>query len=167
MFDPFPLRNSPWLVDLITPFAKKANLPTLPLHIHQIIFAAALYQFILTILSPVLSNFIFGEKYRKLSPRTRFNWDIHVVSLVQSILVCGIALYVACNDKERNLMDWKERVYGYTGALGLVQAFATGYFLWDLYICIRYYSIFGPGMLAHALSALNVYSFGFVRPNSP
>lgn len=59
-------------------------------------------------------------------------------------------------------MDYKERVWGYTGAIGLVQALATGYFTWDLYMCTRYVNIFGVGMLAHGLSALCVYSFGYV-----
>jgi TLC domain len=61
-------------------------------------------------------------------------------------------------------MEWQERVYGYTGGTALIQAFATGYFVWDLYICIRYFKLFGPGMLAHAISALNVYSGGYVSP---
>jgi hypothetical protein len=167
MFDPFPLRSPPWLRQLVTPLAEYTNLPALPLHIHEILFTALLYQVTLTTISPALSSFLFGQKYLKLSTRNRFNWDVHVVSLVQSILVCFIALYVAYNDKERNAMNWQERVYGYTGALGLVQGFACGYFIWDFYVCTRYFSMFGPGMLAHAVAALNVYIFGFVRPLCP
>jgi hypothetical protein len=162
MFDPFPFRSPLWLKQITTPIAEYTNSPTLPLHIHEVLFAAFLYQFTLITVSPALSSFFFGPKYLKLSYRTRFNWDVHVVSLFQSIVVCAIALHVAYNDKERNAMNWQERVYGYTGGLGLVQAFACGYFLWDLYICTRYISMFGVGMLAHAVSALNVYSFGFV-----
>lgn len=59
-------------------------------------------------------------------------------------------------------MDWRERVWGYTGGTGLIQAFATGYFTWDLYMCARYVNIFGVGMLAHGMSALCVYAFGYV-----
>jgi len=162
MLDPLPLRNPPWLQKLIAPLAEKLDAPTLPLHIHEVVFAFALYQFILVYLSPVLSNFLFPKQYNKLSVRSRFNWDVHVVSLFQAFFVCGLAFYVMANDEERNAMDVRERVYGYTGALGLVQAFGTGYFLWDLYICARYVTLFGPGMLAHAISALTVYSFGYV-----
>jgi TLC domain len=162
MLDPIPARNPPWLRALITPFADLTNLPTLKHHIHEVVFAAALYQFVLIIVSPVVSSFLFRQRYNNLSTRTRFNWDVHVVSLVQSILVCVVALYVNVYDQERSVMGWKERVYGYTGGLGAVQAMACGYFVWDLYICIRYIDLFGPGMLAHAIAALNVYSFGFV-----
>jgi hypothetical protein len=59
-------------------------------------------------------------------------------------------------------MDWRERVWGYTGAAGMIQGMATGYFLWDLCITGMHVGVFGWGMLAHALSALTVFSFGFV-----
>ena len=59
-------------------------------------------------------------------------------------------------------MEWEERVWGYTGGGGLIQAFATGYFVWDLAICARNVGIFGAGMLAHAVAALVVFALGFV-----
>ena len=59
-------------------------------------------------------------------------------------------------------MDWRERVWGYTGGGGLVIALATGYFAWDLLMSATHVGIFGWGLLAHALSALSVYSLGFV-----
>lgn len=162
MFDFFPLPSPQWIQKIAVPLSEKINAPTLPLHLHQIIYTAALYQFTLTVISPICSGYLFGDKYKKLAPRTKFNWDVHVVSLVQSLIVTTLALYVAFNDKERAAMSWQERVYGYTGACGLVQAFATGYFVWDLWICARYIHMFGIGMLAHAVSALNVYGFGYV-----
>ncbi|KAL8954217.1 MAG: hypothetical protein Q9193_007330, partial [Seirophora villosa] len=64
-------------------------------------------------------------------------------------------------DDERTHMDWKERVWGYTGGGGMIQAFATGYFLWDLQICLRYFGVFGIGLLMHAVAALVVFSLGF------
>ena len=59
-------------------------------------------------------------------------------------------------------MGWEERVWGYDGAGGMIQAFAAGYFLWDLMICIRWIGVFGWGLLAHAVAALVVFSLGFV-----
>jgi TLC domain len=162
MLDPLPLRSPPWLQRLSAPLSAYLEMPTLTPHIHQVIFAFGLYQFTFVYLSPVLSTLLFPHSYPKLSRRTRINWDVHVVSFVQSLLVCGLAGYVMVYDMERKAMGWRERVYGYTGALGLTQAFGCGYFLWDLYVCTRYLSMFGPGMLAHAVSALAVYSFGFV-----
>lgn len=60
-------------------------------------------------------------------------------------------------------MNYEEKVHGYTGAGGLIQAFAGGYFLWDLVVTLQNISAFGLGMLAHAISALFVFSLGFVR----
>jgi len=72
-------------------------------------------------------------------------------------------LWVIFTDQERKNMDWQQRVWGYTGAGGMIQGLATGYFLWDLMISIRHVDAFGIGMLAHAISALFVFCFGF-RP---
>jgi len=66
------------------------------------------------------------------------------------------------NDDERGGMDWKERVWGYTGAAGMIQGMAAAYFLWDLMVTVQNVKLFGWGMLAHAIAALIVFSFGFV-----
>jgi len=39
---------------------------------------------------------------------------------------------------------------------------AGGYFVWDIVVSVKYFRIFGPGILAHAVTALLVFSFGFV-----
>ena len=54
------------------------------------------------------------------------------------------------------------RVFGYTGIGGAVQAFALGYFAWDLAMSAAYFDVFGIGFLAHAASAVIVFSLGFV-----
>ena len=178
MRDPFPLPRSEWLTRFITPFSDRFALATLPLHIHEIVFFAVMYQLIQTFVSPWLSNALFPYHYNKLSRRSRINWDVHVVSLFQSVVVCLLALSVMRADDERAAMNkpppgtglldrfwgagYEERVWGYTGALGLVQAAGCGYFLWDLVISAVHVDMFGVGMLAHAISALTVFSFGFV-----
>ena len=64
-------------------------------------------------------------------------------------------------------MDWRGRVWGYTGAGGMIQGFAAGYFLWDLCVSVVNVSVFGWGLLAHAVAALVVFSLGFVSRLSP
>ena len=66
------------------------------------------------------------------------------------------------NDEERGGMGWEERVWGYTGADGMIQGFAAGYFLWDLWLCGMNVDIFGWGLLAHSIAALVVFLLGFV-----
>lgn len=84
--------------------------------------------------------------------------------MLQSLLINTAALWVMFTDQERKDMNNSsvERIYGYTGASGLIQALATGYFLWDFVVSARYLKIFGPGILAHAVTALCVFSLGFV-----
>ncbi|AEO65413.1 uncharacterized protein THITE_2112374 [Thermothielavioides terrestris NRRL 8126] len=163
MRDPFPFPPIPALSRAIAPLAERLSMPTLPYHIHEVAAAALLYTFIQTVVSPVLSNRLFPRFYPRHDRAKKANWDTHVVSLVQSLLINGIALWVMFFDDERNAMDYEQRVWGYTGACGLVQALAAGYFVWDLGITLLNLDIFGLGLLAHAVSALAVYTFGF-RP---
>ena len=162
MKDPFPLPAIPALARAVEPLAEWASLPTLPAHVHEVLFAFAFYTGINFIVSPWMSRKYFGAHYNAMSRVKKVNWDVHVVSLVQSTLINALALWVMAVDRERKAMDLEERIWGYTGASGLIQAFATGYFLWDLLITVMYLDVFGPGMLAHAVSAVLVYSLGFV-----
>ncbi|KAI8956979.1 DUF887-domain-containing protein [Daldinia sp. FL1419] len=163
MRDPFPIPPIPALSKAVQPWADHLGLPTLPLHIHEVLLMAAIYFFIGTVVSPIVSSRIFPTKYKALSRSKRLSWDVHVVSFVQSTTINILALWVMFTDEERKNMDTQERVWGYTGGAAMIQALAAGYFLYDLIITVAHLNIFGLGMLAHAISALAVYSFGF-RP---
>ncbi|KAL9128865.1 MAG: hypothetical protein Q9217_002554 [Psora testacea] len=162
MHDPVP--PSPIsLVRLTTPLARRLSLRTLPLHTHEVLPTFAFYNFLNLYLSPTVSSRLFPRTYPHLPERTQKNWDAHVVSLVQSTFINAAALWVIRKDKERWAMGPGERVWGYTGAMGMVQAFSTGYFLWDLTAASSRIDVHGPGALAHAAAALAVSMFGF-RP---
>lgn len=162
MRDPFPIAPIPALSKAVQPWADYFDLPTLPLHIHEVVIMAAIYYFIGSVVSPVLSRRFFPTQYAALTRGRKLNWDVHVVSLVQSTAINALALWVMFVDDERKNMDWQERIWGYTGGAAMIQALAAGYFLYDLIVTITNINIFGLGMLAHAVSALLVYSFGFV-----
>ncbi|KAI9696060.1 MAG: hypothetical protein M1836_005891 [Candelina mexicana] len=162
MLDPF-LSPPAFLPKLTQPLADLLALPTLPLHAHEILLAFTFYHIVNTRLSPLLSTYLFPSIYPKLNRRTKINWDVHVVSLVQSCLINTLALWVLWVDEERTEMNWRGRVWGYTGAGGMIQGFAAGYFLWDLMVSSMNVGVFGWGLLAHAVSALVVFSLGF-RP---
>ncbi|MCJ1384530.1 hypothetical protein MMC17_007647 [Xylographa soralifera] len=162
MLDPFPPPH-PTLSALTTPFAHIVQLTTLPLHIHQVLIAFTFYHLVNSYGSPYISTRLFPREYGSLSAKTRMNWDVHVVSFVQSCIINILALWVMWRDEERQNMDWRERVYGYTGGDGMIQGFAAGYFLWDVCVSVMHVDVFGLGMLAHAVSALVVFSLGF-RP---
>jgi hypothetical protein len=162
MHDPFPFPPWPWLSKVVQPFADYFSLTTLPLHVHEVLGSFLAYTFINIVVAPIISTWLFPLRYPRLSAERKINWDVHVVSLVQSTTINFLALWVMWADEERMNMTWQERVWGYTGAAGMIQGMATGYFLWDLMVTVQHVKVFGLGMLAHALSALLVFSFGFV-----
>jgi hypothetical protein len=162
MHDPFPLARPEFLVPYVEKISEVLALKTLPLHFHELIIAFGLYHATYKLLSPAVSSYLFPRIYPSFNARTKMNWDVHVVSFVQSTLICILALWVMWVDTERNGMNTTERTHGYTGASGLIQAFAGGYFLWDLMVTVQNVQIFGIGMLFHAICALCVFSFGFV-----
>lgn len=162
MHDPFPIGPIPLLSKAIQPFADYFSLPTLPLHIHEVLIAFLGYSFINVYLAPVVSKWLFPKQYPKLSAEKKMNWDVHCVSLCQSLLINTLALWVMYADEDRSSMDWQQRIWGYTGASGMIQGLAAGYFLWDLVVTVQHVRSFGFGMFMHALCALTVFSFGFV-----
>ncbi|KAI9899547.1 hypothetical protein N3K66_006008 [Trichothecium roseum] len=163
MKDPFFLPPVPWLTELVEPWAARLNLPTLPLHIHEVFYSALLYTVIFWPISPLVSNLLAGKHYTKLSRKKRLNWHAHVVSMVQSCLINSLAVWVIIVDDERRQMEWQERVWGYTGSCAMIQAMAAGYFVWDLFVTSFNLDVFGIGTLMHAIAALLVYALGF-RP---
>lgn len=161
MRDPIPAPHS--LVRLTNPLARTLSLRTLPLHAHEILPSFTLYTFLNSYILPHASRHLFPETYPGLRPRTKVNWNARAVSLLQSCCINAAALAVICLDKERWAMGARERVWGYTGASGMVQGFAAGYFLWDLLTSAGNLDVHGTGALMHAVSALAVSSLGF-RP---
>ncbi|KAF2034933.1 DUF887-domain-containing protein [Setomelanomma holmii] len=159
MRDPIPPPSL--LVQLSEPFSEKFGLSTLPYHVHEILLGFLGYHFILYVLSPAISQLVCPGTYRGFNKRTRLNWDIHWVSMIQALFINTAALWVIFRDEERHAMDWRGRLWGYTPASGMVQGFAAGYFLWDLQISTQYLSIAGPSALLHAIGALAVTCIGF------
>jgi len=158
-----PIAAPPYFVALTKPLANRLSLSTLPWHAHEILIGFVWYHFILYYLSPTLSRILVPKIYARFNRRTRLNWDIHWVSMVQAIFINSAALYVIFTDEKRKEMDWKGRLWGYTPASGMVQGFAAGYFLWDLQISSQHIAISGVSALLHAIGALAVTCVGFVR----
>ncbi|KAF8864660.1 DUF887-domain-containing protein [Acephala macrosclerotiorum] len=162
MQDPFFLPVSSF-GEAIKPLCDYLSLRSLPSHIHEILFAFGVYHLIFEYIAPPLSNFFLPTRYSKLTYESKLRWNMHCASMVQCCTICVMALWTIAMDDERRNMNLNERLWGYTGAAGLVQALATGYFLFDLVVMVRYLDVFGLGMLAHASSCLITYTLGF-RP---
>lgn len=87
-----------------------------------------------------------------------------MVSMYQALFVNTAALWVIFTDPQRVIQngDWRERLWGYNGAGGMVQGFAAGYFLWDVIVSAIHLDVMGASSLVHAVCALGVTCIGFV-----
>jgi hypothetical protein len=154
------------LENLVKPLALKLELNTLPQHIHHVLGAYFLYEFIFKVASPAISSALV-PKYKTFDTRTRVNWDIHVVSMVQCLIISTLAVNVILTDPTREKAAetdyWRDRLWGYSEATGTVQGFAAGYFLWDVVACTTNIDSQGIAGLLHGLAALTISGLGF-RP---
>ena len=160
MLDPFPVPAS--LRDAIHPFADLLHLNTLPLHIHEVLFSFAAYTLLNSFLAPYLSLHLLPTTYANFPLRTKLQWNMHLTSFVNSTFVSLAALYVLYVDQDRVSDTWEERMWGYTGLGGMVQAFGAGYFLWDVQLCSTNLGTLDVADLLHAVVALSIAILGFV-----
>lgn len=115
-----------------------------------------MYQFIFLV-SPFVSSMF--KSYNALGTRSKINWDIHVVSMIQCILISFLAFLALGNPEIKD-----DRVFGYSAFGADVSALACGYFVWDTYVSVKYVRLFGAGFALHGIASLAVFLFGFVSP---
>lgn len=147
-----------------TQFCLGHHLASLPLHAPQILVAFLTYETIFLILSPAVSHTLYPSLYNQLPKKTKINWNVRVVSFIQATFICSQAISVIVGDESRrsSTASYETRLWTYSSASGNVQAFAAGYFLWDVLVSVQYLKILGPTSLMHAVAALSVTTLGFV-----
>ncbi|KIW19175.1 hypothetical protein PV08_03468 [Exophiala spinifera] len=155
--DPMTLHGS------FTRFCLQYHLASLPLHVHQVLIAFLTYEVLFLIVAPAFSLVFLPQTYGKLPRRTKTNWNVRVTSFIQATFICYQALRVITQDTSRQNTDYDARLWAYSRGSGDAQAFAAGYFLWDVVVSVQHFQILGPTSLIHALSALMITSLGF-RP---
>ncbi|KAK9456745.1 TLC domain-containing protein [Dipodascopsis uninucleata] len=131
------------------------GLPMLTHHIHEVVLSFVIYE-TLFILGPFFGSFI--PSYKNLPERSRLNFDIHIVSQVQCLLILALSFVAFFDDELKS-----DHVFAYSPYGGLVYAFALGYFTWDSYISIKYVKWFGPGFALHGIASFSVFLLSF-RP---
>ncbi|KAK9474608.1 TLC domain-containing protein [Dipodascopsis tothii] len=151
--DPLYVQYPPAVEQKLLPLCDALGLPTLALHFHEVVLAFVLYQTIF-VLSP---TFFRGYKaYANLKPRTQLNFDIHVVSMVQCLLILALSFPAFWEPALQ-----RDHIFAYSGYGGMVYAFAVGYFAWDSYVSIRYVKYFGVGFVVHGVGSLLVFTLSF------
>jgi hypothetical protein len=160
MLDPFPPPS--WVLNAVRPLTNALHLHTMTLHFHEMVFSCLVYNLIDTVLAPYISTRLLPSTYPRFPARTKLQWNLHVTSLVNSTFLSLAIPYILLADKDRLNETWEERMWGYTGAGGLVQALGAGYFLWDVQVCAINVGTLGVLDLLHAVVGLCVTILGFV-----
>ncbi|EMR10677.1 hypothetical protein PNEG_01375 [Pneumocystis murina B123] len=138
----------------ISPYLDSLNLYTLSKHFHVVLGASLFYQF-LFIISPFISKKL-SRSYLTLNKSTRIKWDVHFVSMIQSILISCLILGCYQDDELK-----QDRLFGYNAYKGDIYSLACGYFLWDTITSFRYISLFGIAICLHGTAALSVFLFSY------
>lgn len=120
------------VVEWVRPYAQAWGLPYLPVHLISIMRSLLLW-YALQLLSHSISPRIFPKSFAKMSSRTRTSWDLHMVSLIHSVVVAPISLYYWLQIDEST-----DRLWGYDYTLAQVYALSLGYFAWDVIMSLRY-----------------------------
>lgn len=145
-----------WFIDY-RPFPERP-LNLFEEHWHEVAISLAFYG-VIHILSPLLMPILVGKHYTTLPKKTRINFDVHVVSMVQCFISIALLVPMWNHPNWQNRMaDPKSSVEGTTQYGALVAAFTVGYFVWDVLVCLIYFDLFGIGFLGHGIAALYVFS---------
>lgn len=134
-------------------------------HWHEVAFFTVFFHVIMLI-APSLNSKVFGKFYNDLAindKKTKLNYDIRIVSLVQAILSV-----IFCVPMFLHPLYLQNPVRGTYEFAAFVNSFTVGYFIWDLlYCCVFHFDMFGIEFLFHAFGALFVFGvtyFPFCQP---
>lgn len=149
--DPLASLRIPYIDEYIKPLYTH---DTLDKHIHGLIGAVLAYHSIY-VLSSIISPLLFPKTFKTLSTKTKIDFHVHVVSMIQSLLIL-VLIYPAFNHPA--LID--DRVFGYVPYSGFLTTLALGYFIWDTIISLVYVQYFGVGFLFHGIISAFVFFVG-------
>lgn len=128
-------------------------------HWHEIALSVLFYSTI-HLISPFFLTKFVGKNYTSLPKRTRMNFDVHVVSMIQCFISLAILAPMWNHSHWQNrVADPKSSIEGSTPYGSFVASFTIGYFVWDTAVCILFYDLFGFGFLMHGVAALYVFSW--------
>ncbi|KLO10563.1 DUF887-domain-containing protein [Schizopora paradoxa] len=136
------------------PIADTLGFKKLADHFDVVVLSALFFWSVQCLWSPFVSRAFFKSYTRLPTSKARNNWNVHVVSLLHSIVI--IPLAIRCLDS--NALD-EDRAFGWDDHVGSVLAISLGYFAWDTIESIYHFS--GVGFVAHGFACFVIYSLSF------
>ncbi|SCU94177.1 LANO_0E05952g1_1 [Lachancea nothofagi CBS 11611] len=134
-----------------SPFAQSENL--ILRHSVEVVVSFLMYHFVFGMwLAPTINRIAFGKHYTELEDKnTKLNFDIHTVSMLQCVVSLSLTWPILFQPLSLSLATYQNPYNS------MVAAVTCGYFIWDLYVCLKHFSLFGIGFLGHALASLYVF----------
>lgn len=127
-------------------------------HLHEILGTFIFYTILNNYIAPRINRLVFNKSYTLSDKKTKLDFDTHIVSTVQAL----VAIYISIPPLFIPLNTYKITEYQ-DDRCSMVAALTSGYFFWDLSVCIQNYDLYGPVFSAHAISSLLVF-FSSLRP---
>lgn len=120
-------------------------------HLHEIVYAFIFYQVCQYTIAPKINRYFFGKHYSDITDKKlKLDFDVHTVSMIQAVISIAILLPVLALPFDLNIATYVNPW------CSMVSALSCGYFVWDLALCLRHFSIYGFEFLFHAVGSLVV-----------
>ena len=142
------------IVQTIDPLLKYSWFPNSQnyyfLHLHEIVYSFIFYHTIFTYIAPLINKIIFNGRYNKINnKKLKMDFDVHIVSMVQSF----VSLYIIWPVLTLPMTSYNIATYQ-NDYCSMITSLSAGYFIWDLIVCLKYFSVYGFQYLIHAIFAL-------------
>ena len=144
-------------------FFEKYQLGRLWDHLPAVLF----FYFVFAIASGIgrqLATLLLKDKLAKLDPKARkklrVSWAHHIVAFVNAVISSCMALHYIFRIKQESFTTG---THSYYPEVARILSVSVGYFIWDVQICIKYYSIYGTAFAIHGIMALVALVISF-RP---
>ncbi|SCV67662.1 BQ2448_5273 [Microbotryum intermedium] len=148
------LQGPAWLEKGFAPLAHVIGVPKWAGVVHLTILSCAA-SFLLQRISHVLSPHLFPNTYPKIK-RKQDDWDLHVVGWAFAFIATPFAFDMIRHPSPEIVLD---RAYGFGIAEARLNAFATGYFIWDAIVSAQHISTQGLGFFLHGFGCMIAFLF--------
>lgn len=120
-------------------------------HLHEIVYSFLFYQVVFFYVAPRINSLLFGSHYTGLkNKKAKIDFDVHTVSMFQCVVSFAVIYPILFLSVNLDVVDY------YDHACSLAAAVSAGYFIWDLTVCLKYFSLYGIEFTAHACVSLYV-----------
>lgn len=137
-------------------FFEKYQLGRLWDHLPAVLFFYLVFAFASGI-GRQLSSLLLKDKLAQLDKKARkklkISWAHHIVAFLNAIISSSMALhYILFINKDKD--SFTAGTHDYFPEVARILSVGVGYFIWDVQICIKYYSIYGAAFALHGVMAL-------------